>query len=94
MTLRSSKGRIETNRNYNMKKDQVPPEISFELKRFRLGIILSSLTEGLLSTHHLCFFFLYSDYFKISSETYQIFETIVNFKFVLIPFMGYVVDHF
>ena len=63
-------------------------------KRLWFSIMLSAFTEGLLSSHHLAMFFMYSDFFQTSSETYQLFETIINFKFILIPLMGFLLDHF
>ena len=75
-------------------KVEIPKEYQKQYKKLKLAIILSTFTEGLLSSQHLAIFFMYSEFFKIESETYQVFETIINFKFILIPFMGYVVGHY
>lgn len=56
--------------------------------------IFNAFCEGLLISHHLTVFFLYSEFFKATSSDYQIFETVISFKFVLHPLMGYLMDHY
>lgn len=56
------------------------------------SIVLLSFCEGLLRSHHLTFFFLYSEKYKISPLTYSLTETILSIIFALNPFFGYLAD--
>ena len=69
-------------------------DIQQKFKKLKKSIILNAFCEGLIASHHLTIFFLYSNFFKATSEDYQIFETIISFKFSLIPLLGYLVDHY
>lgn len=51
-------------------KVEIPKEFQKQYNKLRLAIILSAFTEGLLSSHHLTVFFMYSEFFQIQSETY------------------------
>jgi hypothetical protein len=50
--------------------------------------------EGMLVSHHLSFFFLYTKHFKLDLLTYTIFETILSILFCLNPLFGYISDRF
>ena len=50
--------------------------------------------EGLMASHHLTFFFLYTKHFSLDLLTYTIFETILSILFCLNPVLGYISDSF
>jgi len=50
--------------------------------------------EGMLASHHLTFFFLYTKHFKLDLLTYTIFESILSILFCFNPIFGYVSDRF
>jgi len=50
--------------------------------------------EGMLASHHLTFFFLYTKHFKLDLLTYTIFETILSILFCFNPLFGYLSDRF
>jgi hypothetical protein len=55
-------------------------------------MVLLAFTEGLLSAHHLAFFFLYTKVFSLDLLTYSIFETILSILHCLNPIYGYISD--
>lgn len=61
-------------------------------KRLRTSLIALEFLNGLLASHHLCFYFLYTQKYNVSLLTYSIFEIIVCCLFCLNPFMGYLAD--
>jgi hypothetical protein len=60
----------------------------------KCSMILLAFFEGLLSTHHLTFFFLYTKFFSLNLLTYTIFESILSVLFCLNPLYGYISDKF
>lgn len=61
-------------------------------KKLRQSLIILEFLGGLLASHHLCFYFLYTQKYDISLLAYSIIEVIVSSLFCLNPFMGYLAD--
>jgi hypothetical protein len=63
-------------------------------KSLKYGLILMAFCEGMLLSHHMTFFFLYTKYFKLDLLTYTIFESVLSILFCLNPLFGYISDHY
>lgn len=58
------------------------------------NLICHCAIEGLLSAHHMIFFFLYLRTYNLSVLTYSILENIVTMMVVFHPIYGYISDRF
>ena len=63
-------------------------------KNLKNELIVLAFCEGMLSTHHLAFFFLYTKHYHLDLLTYTIFECILHVLFYLNPVLGYISDTF
>ena len=61
-------------------------------KQLRYNLAILEFLNGLLASHHLCFYFLYTQKFNASLLAYSIIEVIVSWLFCLNPIMGYLAD--
>ena len=61
-------------------------------KNLQVELIILSVCEGLLASHHLTFFFLYTKHFKLQLLVFTAFETVLSIVFCLNPLLGYLSD--
>lgn len=68
------------------------PVVYEQYKDLKKSLVSLAFFDGLLASHHLSFYFLYTTAYDIPLLTYSIFEFIVTFLFCLNPFSGYLAD--